>query len=73
MPRAGAKPTLSKFQRYRASKRAKGMRLVRIWVPDVRAPGFVEEAQRQANLLETKPEQIEATDFIASSFDWPDA
>ena len=72
MTRAGVKPTESKFQRYRASKRAKGMRLLRVWVPDVRAQNFVEEAERQAKLLETKAEQIEATDFIMSSFDWPD-
>ena len=73
MPRTGLKPRESKFQRYRASKRAKGMRLLRIWVPDVRAPGFAEEAERQARLIENRPEQIEATDFIVSSFDWPDA
>jgi hypothetical protein len=46
------------------------MRLLRIWVPDVRALGFMEEAERQAKLLENKPEQIEATDFIMSSFAW---
>ena len=66
-----AKQPLSKFQRYRASKRAKGMRLLRIWTPDVRAPGFVEEVERQAKLLESRPEQIEATDFILSSFACP--
>ncbi len=71
MSRSSVKPTQSKFQRYRASKRAKGMRLLRVWVPDVRAPGFVEEAERQAKLLENKPGQIEATDFITSSFAWP--
>ena len=71
MPRASTKRTLSKFQRYRASKRSRGMRLLRIWVPDVRAPDFVDEAARQAKLLENKPEQIEATDFIMSSFAWP--
>jgi len=31
------------------------------------------DAERQALLLENKLEQIEATDFIMSSFDWPDA
>jgi Protein of unknown function (DUF3018) len=70
MARTSAKRTSSKFQRYRPSKRAKGMRLPRIWVPDVQAPGFVEEAEWQAKLLETKAEQIEATDFSMSSFAW---
>jgi hypothetical protein len=47
------------------------MRLLRVWAPDVRAPGFPKEAERQAALLGNKPEQIEATDFIMSSFAWP--
>lgn len=31
--------------------RARGMRLVQIWVPDTRAPGFAEEAARQCRVL----------------------
>jgi Protein of unknown function (DUF3018) len=42
--------------RYRAQKRRQGMRLLRIWVPDPRAPGFREEARRQAALLRGAPE-----------------
>jgi hypothetical protein len=58
MPRTSARQSVSKFQRYHASKRARGMRLLRIWVLDLRAPGFVKEAERQAKLLDNKPEQI---------------
>lgn len=58
MPRPSAKQPLSKFQRYRASKRAKGMRLLRIRAPDVRQPGFVEEAERQAKLLEHRESAV---------------
>ena len=41
----------SKFARYRARKKAQGLREIRMWVPDARAPGFKEEAERQAKLL----------------------
>ena len=41
----------SKFARYRARKKAQGLPEIRLWVPDVRAPGFKEEAERQAKLL----------------------
>ena len=58
MPRTSARQSVSKFQRYHASKRARGMRLLRRWVLDLRAPGFVKEAERQAKLLDNKPEQI---------------
>ena len=60
----------NKFQRYRESKRAKGMRLLRIWVPDPLTPGFAEEAARQGRLLRGRPEEQEALDFIEQTFDW---
>ncbi len=31
---------LSKFQRYRANKKARGLKEVRLWVPDVKSPQF---------------------------------
>jgi hypothetical protein len=64
MPRPASADDLDKFQRYRASRRAKGMRLLRVWVPDPLAPGFPAEARRQAALLRGAPEEAEALDFI---------
>ncbi len=50
MPRpAGQKH--DKFQRYRAARKAAGLKLVRVWIPDPRADGFGQEAERQAVLL----------------------
>ena len=74
MPRSRRKPdeSLSKFQRYRRAQARKGMKLLRIWVPDPRNPDIAKEAQRQAKLLQGRPEEQEALDFIASAFDWPD-
>jgi hypothetical protein len=63
---------LTKFQRYRLSKERKGMRLLRVWVPDPRRPAFTREAKRQAELLRLRPEQKEALEFIAAAFAWPE-
>lgn len=64
MPRPARADGLSKFQRYRATRRAHGMKLLRVLVPDPHAPGFLEEAHRQAQLLRGTPEEREALDFI---------
>jgi hypothetical protein len=37
--------------RHRDKLRAQGMRLVQIWVPDIRHPDFAAEARRQGALL----------------------
>lgn len=62
-----------KFQRYRANRRASGMKLLRIWVPDPRAPGFRQEVERQARLLRNAPEERDALDFIDAAVDLSDA
>lgn len=56
---------------YRARMRAQGLRPVQIWVPDVRAPHFAEEAHRQSVLTATAPGSAEDMDFVeALSEDW---
>ena len=73
MPRTAAQDGLDKFSRYRASRRAQGLKLLRVWVPDPAAPGFRQEAGRQAAFLRCAPEQAEALDFIeaeADRIDW---
>jgi Protein of unknown function (DUF3018) len=65
------KDGLSKFQRYRINKKRHGMKLLRIWVPDPKAPGFRAEARRQAKLLRGAPDELEALRFIEAAFDWP--
>jgi Protein of unknown function (DUF3018) len=69
MPRPAKQDGLDKFRRLRANRRARGMKLVRIWVPDPKAPGFAEEARRQAALLRGAAEEQEALDFIESAMD----
>jgi len=63
---------LSKFQRYRRAQSRKGMRLLRIWVPDTRSPEFAAEAERQGKLLRGRPEELEALAFIEAATDWPE-
>ena len=64
MPRAARDDGLDKFQRLRRNRKAAGMRLVRIWVPDPNAPGFAAASRREAELLRGAPEEQEALDFI---------
>lgn len=63
----------SKFTRYRKSRQDRGLKLLRLWVPDPRSAGFAEEASRQAALLRGAPEEREALAFIEQAMDWPAA
>jgi hypothetical protein len=74
MPRTKreAEDGLTKFQRYRRARESKGMKLLRIWVPDPTRPEFAKEAERQAKLLHGRAEEKEALDFIESIFAWPE-
>jgi hypothetical protein len=69
MPRPAPDDGLTKFQRYRTAKRQRGMKLLRIWVPDPRAPGFNEEARWQAAILRASPDEAEALTFIEATAD----
>lgn len=72
MPRPSPEDGLTKFQRYRSSQHARGMKLLRVWVPDPTAPGFQAEARRQAALLRDAPEEAEALRFIEHAAHWPE-
>jgi hypothetical protein len=70
MPRPARKDGLDKFRRYRVTQKQRGMKLVRLWVPDPKAPGFRLQARRQARLLHGAPEEGEALAFINAAADW---
>ena len=64
---------LTKFQRYRRSRQASGMKLLRVWVPDPRSEAFRADLARQTALLRAAPEEAEALRFIEAAMDWPAA
>lgn len=56
---------------YRARMRAQGLRQVQIWVPDVRAPEFADEAHRQSSLVAAADRDGDDMEFVeAISEDW---
>lgn len=67
MPRSAPKAPPSKFARYRERKRANGLRLLRMWVPDVNAPGFQEEIDRQVALMNASPDEAEVMRWIEAA------
>lgn len=65
--------TREKVQRHRDRLRAQGMRLVQIWVPDVRSRSFVLAARKQSRAVAASPFEAGDQAFIdAISTDLPD-
>ena len=58
------KSSRQKVQAHRQRLRAQGLRPIQIWVPDVRAPGFAEEAHRQSLAVARSRHAKEDQDFI---------
>lgn len=67
MPRTARDDTRDKFQRYRAKRKAEGMKLLRIWVPDPRSPEVAALALREAESLRGAQDEQEALDFIEAA------
>jgi hypothetical protein len=70
MPDQSVKDGVDKHKRYRMNQKAKGRRLLRIWVPDTRTPEFQAEARRQALLLRDAPDEAEVMAFIEAVSDY---
>lgn len=60
----GAKPTRIKVQEHRARLRALGLRPIQIWVPDIRAASFREQAHRQSAAVAASVHAAEDQAFI---------
>ena len=54
----------SKFARYRARKKAQGLREVRLWVPDTRSPEFQERLNAQIRAINASKSEREVMDWI---------
>lgn len=53
-----------RVRKHRASLRARGLRPIQIWVPDIRRPGFSREARRQCLALRNDAQEKNALEFI---------
>jgi Protein of unknown function (DUF3018) len=54
----------------RARLRAKGLRPVQHWVPDLRDPRVRSAIRREAALLARHPDNAAIDDWIDASYDW---
>lgn len=54
-----ASTTQERVRKYRASQKRKGMKLLQIWVPDTKAPGFAKEMARQSKLIAASDRKYE--------------
>ena len=72
MARPKTQDGLTRAQRYRKSQHHRGMKLLRVWVPDPHRPEFAKEAARQAAMLRGCPEETDALAFIDAIFPWPE-
>lgn len=56
---------------HRARLREQGLRPIQIWVPDVRAPGFAEEAHRQSRAVALSAVSTDDQAFVDAVSAWP--
>ena len=57
---------------YRVRKRAAGLRLLQLWVPDTRSRSFAAKCRRQSRLLRGDAAEAEALNFIERAGAWDD-
>ena len=61
---SSGKSSQAKVSAHRRRLRAQGLRPIQIWVPDVRAPGFKQQAHRQSLAVATSPRANQDQSFI---------
>jgi hypothetical protein len=62
------KTSAERVRAHRAKMKKQGMRLVQMWVPDVRSPKVRAELRRQSRNLAKAPDREEVTRFIESHY-----
>jgi hypothetical protein len=67
--RARPKSSREKVRTYRKRMRAKGMRLIQLWVPDTRTVQFAKEARRQSLLAKRSPHAAEDQAWVDAMAD----
>lgn len=56
-----------KYKAYRARKKAAGLRELRMWVPDVNAPGFRERLREQITRINASPDEKDVLDWCEAA------
>jgi len=65
-----SKSSREKVRAYRERMRAKGLRLVQIWLPDTRTAEFAKEARRQSLLANRSPFAGKDQTWVDSMSNW---
>ena len=65
-----SKSSRDKVRAHRKRLRQQGLRPIQIWVPDMRSPDFVSEAQRQSLAVAKSAHAKEDQDFIDAVSGW---
>jgi hypothetical protein len=71
MPRPAIKDGLSKQARYRAAKKAAGLKEARIWTFDTKSPEFMARLKRDMEAVRNSEGEAEVMAFIEAVTDWP--
>lgn len=61
----------NRVRKHRDRLRAQGLRPLQIWVPDVSAPGFAEEAHRQSRAVSASALAADDQSFVDAISSWP--
>ena len=68
--KAAPKSSREKVRSHRKRMRAKGYRLVQMWLPDTRTPEFAAEARRQSLRANRSPFAAEDQAWVEAMSDW---
>ncbi|PZU91772.1 MAG: DUF3018 domain-containing protein [Chelatococcus sp.] len=71
MPRPAIKDGLTKQARYRAARKAAGLKQIRLWVYDTENPEFRERLRREMEAVRASEQERRDIAFVESVTDWP--
>ena len=71
LPKAKTASSRSRVKEHRLRLRAKGLRPIQIWVPDVRSPSFRSAAHRQSMAVAKSSHAQDDQAFIDSVSEYP--
>ncbi len=71
MPRPAIKDGLSKQARYRAAKKAAGLKEARLWTFDTRNPEFMAKLKRDMEAIRKSKGEAEVMALVEAITDWP--